>query len=124
MAIAWDAVLAKPRLPATGGTVNSDPVTVPRGSLTMTLHATALAAAATMAIQALDPNTPDPTAGTWRQVSVFILAAGGVQALSAISGGAAVTIPISALGGGVIRFVASSDQSAAPQNLGVVFARI
>lgn len=124
MAIGWDVIIAKPRMPILGGTVNSEPITIPQGSLSVTIHIPTLAGAATVLLQVLDPITPDPVTGTWRPLTVFNLSAGGVQALAAMAGNQAITLPVAALGGGVFRLVASSDQSGSPLNVACAFARV
>jgi hypothetical protein len=121
----WDAIIAKPRMPATGGTTDSDIITVPRGSQTVSFHMPALVSAATWKLQAVDPQGADGASPTWRDIQVFNLASGGIQALSAVPNGSKVTtFPISALGSGVIKVVASADQSGTPFNFSVVFNRI
>jgi hypothetical protein len=119
--LGWDAIIAKPHMPTSGGTTDSDSISVPRGSQTVSFHIPALAGAATWKLQALDPIDMS----TWRDIQVFNLASGGIQALGAVPNGSKVTtFPTSALGSGVIKVVASADQSGAPFNFSVVFNRM
>lgn len=121
----WEAIIPKPRMPASGDTVNSEPIVVPRGTQTVSFHMPALVSAATWKIQALDPQGADGSSPTWRDIQVFNLASGGIQALALVPNGSKVTtFPISALGSGVIRVVASVDQSGTPFNFSVVFNRM
>src|SRR5437867_2005436 len=101
-------IIAYARMPDTGETVNGEPISVPRNAQTLTLYIPALASTATVKIQTLDPKTASlGDTEVWYDVYVFNILAGGVQPLTAIPGGQATTFPISALGGGVIRLVAS-----------------
>jgi hypothetical protein len=120
----WDIIPDRPRMPATGETVNGKPFSIPRNAKALTLFLPTLVGAATIAIQVLEP-TVDVDAGTenWFQLKVFNLSTGAVQSVAAIaSGGVAVTLPISGLGGGVARLVASADQSGTPVNITITFA--
>jgi formate-dependent nitrite reductase membrane component NrfD len=107
-------------MPAPGETVNSAAFTVPRGAYTMTVHCPALASAATVAIQVLEPQGDDQVTDAWRTAS----SVAGVT-LTAYTGmvltNTASTIPIAALGGGVMRFVASATQAGAPTVIKLVF---
>lgn len=122
----WDAISPKPRMPALGGTTDSDAITVPKGTQTVSFHMPALAAAATWKLQALDPIGSDRTSTeVWRDIQVFNLASGGIQPLSAVPNGSRVTtFPISAMGGGIIKVVASGDQSGSPFFFSVLFNRM
>jgi hypothetical protein len=120
-ALGWDAIVPKPNMPTSGGTVNSDAIMIPRGSNVVSIHMPALVSAATYKLQALDPK--DQT--TWRDIQVFNLSSGGIQALATVPNGSAVTtFPCSALGGGIFRVVASADQSGTPIQFSVVFGRM
>ena len=120
----FDSVIAKPRMPVVGGTVNGAFFTIPRNTLAITIHLPALVASATVKLQTLDPQGSElSSTEAWRDVKVFNLAAGGVTALSAIAGDAAVTLPAAATGSGVFRLVASSDQSSVPINITITASR-
>lgn len=123
-AYGWDGILPKPRMPAVGETVNGEPFSVPRGSQAVTFHVPTLAGATTLKLQALDPQGHDSASPVWRDIYIFNIAAGGVQQLAAIPEDAATTLPTAAIGAGVLRLVASSDQSAAPVNISIVFSRL
>ena len=105
---------------ATDLTVNSAPLEVPQGAHAMTIHCPTLAGSpATLTIQALDNDT-DQAAEVWRTLSVM----SGVTAvpLTAIAAsGIALVYSIVQIGGGVIRFVASSTQAVAPVTIKVTF---
>jgi hypothetical protein len=117
----WDALTAKPLMPAAGDTVNSESISVPRGSQTVSFHMPSLVSAATWKLQALDPMDQS----TWRDLQIFNLASGGIQPLATVPNGSKVTtFPTSAIGSGVIRVVASQDQSGTPFHFSVVFNRM
>lgn len=117
-----DAVPARVLLPITGGTVNSVPFTVPKDRLSMTVHVPAMTGTgATVKLQALFPSENDQVAESWADVSVFNLADGTFVALDGLVESTTVTIPVAATGGGVLRFVASETQAAAPITIGVTF---
>ena len=118
----WDCVLDKVRMPIAGGTVNSEPLTVPHGAWAMTVHCPTTTGPATMSIQTLEPADDDQASETWRNVSMSVTSAVTTTALTAITmSNLAITYPLSAIGGGQLRFVASQDQSGAPIFIRVVF---
>lgn len=88
---------------------------VPRASIVLGIYCPALAGGATLKIQALAPQLNDQEADVWYDVSAFDLAGSGTPIeLAAIPGNAATTVPVTATGAGVLRLVASSDQSGSP----------
>ena len=98
---------------------------IPSNSQCITFHVPTLVSSASVKLQALDPAGSDMTSTeVWRDVKVFNLAAGGVQALAVIPGGAATTLPTSAIGAGVFRLVASADQSSTPVNISITTSRL
>jgi hypothetical protein len=115
-ALSWNGVIERIAMPAAGETVNSEWFVVPRGAKSVQIHAPALAAAQTMKIQALTPvdtvmNIP-PASYTWLDVSTMDLStAGTLRPLNAIPKSAVTTIPVTALGGGVLRFVSTGTES-------------
>jgi hypothetical protein len=115
-----DSLTGYVAMPLAGQTVNGAPFSVPKGAFAMTIHCPTLAGGpATLTIQALDPDT-DQASETWRTIS----AATGVTLvpLTAIAAsGIAITYQLAQIGGGVLRFVASADQSAAPITIKVSF---
>lgn len=113
-AYGWNIVPGRLRMPAEGETVNTLGFSVPRAALVLGLYIPALAGSATVKIQALTPPPDDQVADVWYDVSAFNLADGSLLALDGIPGNAATTIPITATGAGVLRLVASGDQSGAP----------
>ena len=116
-AYGWNIIQAKLAMPAAGETVNTQGFSVPRSALVLGLHVPALAGGATLKLQALVPPIDDQVADVWQDVSTFNLAGGAAVALSAIPGNAATTIPITATGAGVLRLVASADQSGSPSTI-------
>ena len=101
-------------MPIAGGTVNSVSISVPNNALVMAISVPALAGSATLKLQTLVIPENDQQADVWQDVSAFNLASGTAIALSGIPSNATTTVPITASGGGVLRFVASADQSGAP----------
>jgi hypothetical protein len=103
---------------ATDLTTASAPFSVPKAAHAMTVYFPTNST--TFAIQGLVKPRDDQEAEVWRTISVAV----GVTltALSGITASAiAVTWPTSVIGGGVLRFLAAADQSAAPLTLQVVF---
>lgn len=123
----WDAQVGRVRMPVTGGTVNSETFTLPRNTKALTLFiATTLAGVATLKLQALEP-TVDVDAGTenWRDVVVYNLSTPGTNAISltnAQTNNQAITFPVTGLGGGTFRWVASADQSGAAQTFHMIIS--
>lgn len=114
----WDVVPAKRRMPASGQTVNGEPFTVPKGARALTLSVPTLAGGGdTVKLQALVFPENDQVSESWQDLATFNLAGGAVVALSGIPSAATTTIPATATGAGVLRCVASADQSASPVNI-------
>ncbi len=111
--LGWNGIQANVTMPtATDGT-NSRPVAVPRGAKAVTIFVPALVGvASTLLIQSLTPDD-DGATEVWTTITVFDLTDGTFEALDALPESTVVTIPVSALGGGVIRFVASAAQTGA-----------
>lgn len=108
-------------MPLAGQTVNGQPFTVPRTALVLVLHVPTLASAATVKLQSLVPAPDDQATDTWQDIAAFNLASGAPIALSGIPGNAATSIPVTATGAGVLRCVASADQSGAPVDITLAF---
>ena len=120
----WNGIAARVRMPIAGGTVNSEPFPVPGGSKVMTVHCPALTGtAATVKLQTLAPTETVEATQVWSDVLCFDLTDGTMESLDGLVESTAVTIPISATGGGVLRLVASEDQSAAPVTVPIWFSR-
>lgn len=117
----WDIVPGRCAMPLAGQTVNGQPFTVPRTALVLVLHIPTLVGAATVKLQSLVPARDDQVADAWQEIAAFNLAAGSPVALSGIPSNAATSIPITATGAGVLRCVASSDQSSAPVEITMSF---
>ncbi|HXE88962.1 MAG TPA: hypothetical protein VN524_19410 [Hyphomicrobiaceae bacterium] len=117
----WNITPGQTRLPIPGGTVNSRPISVPSAALVMAISVPALVGSATLKIQTLVIQLDDQQAEVWQDVSAFNLASGTPIALAGIPSNTTTTVPVTASGGGVIRFVASADQSSAPVDLLIGF---
>jgi hypothetical protein len=118
----WNGVAARVRMPVTGGTTRSEILTVPRGAKVMTIHVPALVGTgATVKLQTLAPTETVEATQVWSDISVFDLTDGTFEVLDALVESTAVTLPISATGGGNLSFIASEDQSATPSVIPVFF---
>lgn len=117
----WNVVPGRVLMPKAGQTVNGVPFSVPGSALVIQLQIPALAGSATVKLQSLVVPIDDQVADVWQDVSTFNLAGGTAIALSGIPSNATTTIPITATGAGVLRLVASADQSGAPVDITVAF---
>jgi hypothetical protein len=113
----WNVVPDRSRLPAPGGTTASRAFSVPGNCVVMTVGVPALVGSATLKLQSLVIPLDDQQAEVWQDVSTFNLAVGTPVALAGIPDNKTTTVPITACGGGVLRFVASADQSSAPVDI-------
>ena len=101
-------VFDKILIPDTLDGQNSRAFSVPKGAKVMTIHAPDLPVATTYAIQAADPRDSDFETLVWRTLVVVVITATiGFMTVTGIPDNQAVTIPVAALGGSVLRFVAS-----------------
>lgn len=117
----WDVVPVDVAMPLSGQTVNSAPFSVPKAAISMAIHTpTSFAGSGTVKLQSLDP-ADSQTTETWRDVQVMNLADGSFVALDGMAQNLVTTLPVTATGGGVLRFVASGDQSGAPTTIKVAF---
>ena len=119
----WDVVTADVRMPvasdATG--LNTQGFSVPKGAFSMAIHTpTSFVGGGTVKIQSLDPND-DQTTEAWRDVQWVNLADGTFVQADQIPQNKVTTIPVTAVGGGVLRFVASTDQSGTATTIKVAF---
>lgn len=111
----FDGVWAYPLLPISGGTVNSEPFTIPQRARSIALHVPNLAGTDTIKLQALTPAQDiESTTEAWVDIFVFDLTDGTTEALDGIPESQVTVIPTSALGSTVIRLVSSGDESGAP----------
>lgn len=107
------------RMPDTGETVNGSPFVVPKGAKNVTIHCPALVGAATtVKVQAMVPQAPGVTTETFQDVSMKDTV--GTVALS-VAEDLATVIPIGYVPGGILRLVASADQSSVPVTIPVSF---
>ena len=120
---AWNGIPARVRMPEIGGTVNGTRFPVPGGSKVITFYVPALVAAATLTVQTLAPTELVEDTEVWANVSVFNLTDGSFVVLDGLVASTHVTIPVSATGGGVLRLVATSDQSSVPVTIPIFFSR-
>ena len=117
----WNVVPGDIRMPAAGETVNGAWFSVPKNAISLAIHTpTSFVGGASIKIQSLDHDS-DVAAEAWRDVKCFNLADGTFINLDGIAENQVTTLPITATGGGVLRFVASGDQSAAPTIIKVDF---
>ncbi|HYE59339.1 MAG TPA: hypothetical protein VD948_12580 [Rhodothermales bacterium] len=124
-ALSWNGTVVRPLMPASGETQNGEPFAVPKGARVMTVHVPALAGSnTTVKVQALAPVAGvDQSANqTWADVTAFDVTDGGYEALDGIPESTTATFPVSVTGGGMLRLVASADQSASPVAIPVFFA--
>lgn len=118
----WDVVPGKRRMPAAGETVNGEPFSVPRNALVMAIAIPSLAGGTdTLKLQSLVWAESNLATEIWQDLSTFNLATGDPIPLSLIPQSATTTIPITATGAGVLRLVASADQSSAPVDILITF---
>ncbi len=110
---AWNGVVARVLVPVTGGTVNSEIFSVARGAKSLQIHIPAMVGTGTVLLQALAPTETVEATEVWSTVTVMDLTDGTFEALDAMPESTCVVIPVSAVGGGTLRFVASEDQSSA-----------
>lgn len=121
---AWNGIPARPLMPASGETVNGEAFPVPGGAKMVTVHVPALpGAATTIKLQTLAPTETVEATQVWSDITVFDLTDGTFEALDALPESTTVTIPVSATGGGNLRFVASADASSGPIVIPVFFTR-
>jgi hypothetical protein len=110
---AWNGIVVRPRMPVTGGTVNGEPFTVVRGAKVLQIHIPAMTGTGTVLLQALAPTEIVEATEVWSDITVFDLTDGTFEKLDGLPESTCVTIPVSATGGGTLRFVGSEDQSGA-----------
>jgi hypothetical protein len=113
----WNVVPGRCRLPAPSGTTTSRAFSVPGNCVVLAISVPALVGSATLKLQSLVIPLDDQQAEVWQDVSTFNLNVGTAVALAGIPDNATTTVPITACGGGVLRFVASGDQSSAPVDI-------
>ena len=119
----WDGVTADVAMPASGQTVNSTPFSVPSGTSVLRVHMPALVGTgATAKVQALSPGS-DRDSEVWTDVIWIDPDNGTFDTLDGLGESSCIAIPIRLVGGGVLRFVASEDQSSAASTIKVVFHR-
>ena len=117
----WDVVPGRAEMPLPGQTVNGRPFSVPKTAIVLVLYVPALAGAATLKLQTLVPARSDQETDVWQDISTFNLAVGAPVAIAGIPGNAATSFPVTATGAGVLRCVASADQSGAPVEIAMSF---
>jgi hypothetical protein len=117
----WSIVPGRVLMPLPGETVNGRPFSVPGNALVLAIQVPDLAGGATLKLQSLVVPLDDQRADVWQDLSTFNLAGGTAIALTGIPSGATTTLPITATGAGVLRLVASADQSSAPVDITVAF---
>ena len=116
----WNGVPGDVVMPQAGGTTASQPFSVPKNAISLAIHTPTSLGGATVKLQSLDHDA-DTASEAWRDVKCFNLADGTFIALAAIPENQVTTLPITATGGGVLRFVATADQSGSPSVIKVDF---
>lgn len=114
----WNGPYDRVFLPdATNGT-NSRPFSVPKGARAATIFIPDLVGVGTtVLIQSLQPPLQENETEVWVNISVFDLTDGSFEVLDALVESTCVTLPVTALGTGVLRFVASAAQTGAADAL-------
>lgn len=123
--LSWNGVSGRPLMPAsTSETVNGEPFAVPHGASVMTVHVPALVGGGTtVKIQSLANTEQVEVTQSWADVTAFDPTDGSFEAVDGLPEGTTVTIPVTITGSGMLRFVASTDQSSAPVAIPVFFGR-
>jgi len=122
----FNGIIRRARMPALGQTVNGEMIVIPRAAVTMTIHVVALVGVATtLALQSLNPDIAPGGAEVWDQV-IFISEGtdGTVDTyvlIDAIPEEQVTVLYQSNFGAGIVRLVASADQSSAPIFIPIVF---
>ena len=121
---AWNGIAVHLAMPASGETVNSQWFSVPGGTKVLVITVPALVgASATVKLQSLAPTETAEATQVWTDVSVFDLTDGTMELLDGLVESTCVTIPVSATGGGNLRFVASETQVSVPSVIEVFCSR-
>ena len=110
---------------ATNGTT-SNPWVVPEGAKVVSIFVPALVGTgATVLLQSQIPPLTDDESASWVAVSVFNLTDGTFTALDGMVESTCVTLPVTAIGPGPHRFVASEAQTGAAHAITVtmIFGR-
>jgi hypothetical protein len=115
----WNGVIVRTRMPASGETVNGQPFAVHVPALT--------GSGATLKFQTLSPTETVEATQVWQDVyfadlSTMVTATNIPVILDQMLESTSVTVPVSATGGGVLRLVASEDQSSAVVTVPIYFA--
>lgn len=119
----WNGIAVHLRMPAVGETVNTQWFSVPDGTKVLQVFVPAMTGTGTVKLQALAPTENVEATQVWRDVTVFDLTDGSFEAIDGLPESTCVTIPVSATGGGNLRFVASEDQSGAVVTIEVFCSR-
>lgn len=119
---AWNGIVGRPLMPISGGTVNGEPFAVPERAHALVVHVPALVGSgATLKVQSLAPTEGVELTQTWADVRVFDTTDGSFELIDGLVESTTVTLPVTATGGGMLRFVASEDQSSASVVVPVFF---
>lgn len=113
----------KLRMPVEGGTTRSQEFTVPQGAKTVTIITPNLATSTSLVLNVLTPDDVVEATQTWVPLEVFNLTDGSLLVLDGLTESKAITLPVSALGGGVCSFTAADDQSGSPLTIYLIWTR-
>lgn len=120
----FNGVPVKVRMPASGETVNGEAFSVPDWARVCTVYVPALVGTgASIKLQGLVPNDVVEATQTWVDLKLTMLTDITFVALDAFVESTACTIPTSAMGGGVLRWVATEDQSSVPSDVIMLFTK-
>lgn len=114
MAVKSFGVWQNVTLPDSADGTDSQPFSVPRGAKVVTIVVpTLVGASSTVKLQVQSPAVSADESASWSDLGVFDLTDGTREALDGIPEELSTTLPVSALGAGVLRFVASAAQTGA-----------
>lgn len=116
---AHDGPWANVAMPTSGGTVNSDPFTVPQKAKSITVFVPALVGTgASVKLQKATPLQDIENASeVWGDVTVFDFTDGSYETLDGMVESTVCVIPTFVCGSGVFRFVASETQAVTPSTI-------
>jgi hypothetical protein len=122
-AYTFDALIDRIPMPESGGTTSSGSFRVPKGAKVVTIYTPDLATSTSLVLYGLMPSTTVEASQSWVALEVFSLVDGSLVALDGLTESKAITLPVAALGGGLLKFVAADTQAGAPTTIHLVWGR-
>lgn len=111
-------------MPAAGGTTRSGHFSVPAGMKTVTIFTPNLATSTSLVLETLTPAADNTYASpAWVALEVFNLTDGSLVALDGLTESKAITLPCSALGGGILSFTCADSQASSPLTIWLIWSR-